>query len=87
MKVGDLVMSTKNQPYANAKIVKVDVITMFNKKKQKNETRTTYTAEYPDGTKLIFYGFNINKSIFKVMEHDGQMVLSDFMNYPEWKEN
>lgn len=75
-------MSTKTRSYENAKVTKVEIKTRV-KPDGKRETRTSYEAEYPDGSKLIFYGFNVNKSIFKVQEHDGQMVLSDFMNYPE----
>lgn len=83
MKIGDIVMSTKSRPYENAKITKADIKQVYNEKRNRVETRTTYTAEYPDGSLLIFYGFNVNKSIFKVMEQDGQICLSDFMNYPE----
>ena len=82
MKLGDIVMSTKIRPYENAKIVKVEVKKIHNEKKDRTEIRTTYTAEFPDKTSMIFYGFNINKSVFKVMSHDGQMCLSDFMTYP-----
>lgn len=87
MKIGDIVMSTKVRPYDNAKIVKVEVKKVHNEKRNREEIRTTYTAEYPDKTNLIFYGFNINKSVFKVMEHDGQMCLSDFMTYPGEEES
>lgn len=83
MKIGDIVMSTKIRPYENAKIIKADIKIRFNEKKQRNETRTEYIAEFPDKTTFTFYGFNINKSVFKVLKADGQMVLSDFMNYPE----
>ncbi len=75
-------MSTKVRPYENSKIIKADVSRRFNDKTKKTETRTTYISEFPDKTTMTFYGFNINKSIFKVMECDGQMCLSDFMNYP-----
>lgn len=85
MKLGDVVMSTKVRPYENAVVTKVDIRLCFNEKKQLKETRTTYEAEFPDKTKLIFYGFDVNKSVFKVMESDGQMCLSDFMNLPEWE--
>ena len=83
MKIGDIVMSTKIRPYENAKITKADIQVRFNEKKQRNETRTTYVAEFPDKTTFTFYGFNVNKSVFKVQEADGQMCLEDFMNYPE----
>lgn len=83
MKIGDIVMSTKVRPYENAKIVDVEIKKKFNEKKNRLETRTTYTAEFPDKSTMIFYGFNVNKSVFKVMESDGQMCLADFMNWPE----
>lgn len=82
MKVGDIVMSTKVRPYANAKIIKADIKTRWDEKKNRKETRTEYVAEFPDKSTFTFYGFNVNKSVFKVMEADGQMCLSDFMNYP-----
>lgn len=82
MKVGDIVRSTKVRPSDRAKIVKVEIKKIHNEKKDIEEIRTTYTAEFPDKTSMIFYGFNINKSVFKVMSHDGQMCLSDFMTYP-----
>lgn len=86
MKVGDIVRSTKVRPSDRAKIVKVEIKKIHNEKKDIEEIRTTYTAEFPDKTSMIFYGFNINKSVFKVMSHDGQMCLSDFMTYPGEKE-
>lgn len=84
MKIGDIVMSTKVRPYENAKIIKADISVRFNEKRQRNETRTTYVAEFHDKSTFTFYGFNVNKSVFKVMEADGQICLSDFMNYPEF---
>lgn len=82
MKVGDIVMSTKVRPYENAKVIKADIKTQWNEKKNRKETRTEYVAEFPDKSTFTFYGFNVNKSVFKVMEADGQLCLSDFMNYP-----
>lgn len=82
MKVGDIVMSTKVRPYENAKIIKAYIKTRFDEKKNRNETRTEYVAEFPDKSTFTFYGFNVNKSVFKVQEADGQLCLSDFMNYP-----
>lgn len=80
MKLGDVVRSTKVRPNETAKVVKVDVKKVFNEKKERNEIRTTYSAEYPDKTTLIFYGFDINRFVFKVEENDGQMHLSDFID-------
>lgn len=82
MKIGDIVMSTKVRPYDNAKIVKSEV-TVKRKENGRKETRTKYIAKYLDGSELTFYGFNINKSIFKIQEADGQMCLADFMTWPE----
>ena len=87
MKVGDVVRNTKVRPGDRAKIVKVEIKKIHNEKKDIEEIRTTYTAEFPDKTIMIFYGFNINKSVFKVMNHDGQMCLSDFMTYPSEEES
>lgn len=86
MKVGDIVRSTKVRPSDRAKIVKVEIKKIHNEKRNREEIRTTYTAEFPDKTSMIFYGFNINKSVFKVISHDGQMCLSDFMTYPSEEE-
>lgn len=85
MVIGDVVMSTKIRPYENATITKVDISIheKTNKKGiKRKETRTSYTATFADGTSFIFYGFNINKSVFKVVGHDGQITLWDFMNPP-----
>ena len=82
MKVGDIVMSTKIRPYDNAKVIRVDICRKLDEKKNRIETRTKYEAKYSDGTKLLFTGSMCNKSIFKVMQRDGQMCLEDFMNYP-----
>lgn len=86
MKVGDTIFSTKIRPYENAIIVKADVAIKERTKKDgtiKKETRTTYKAKYPDGSEITFYGFNLNKSVFKYIKPDGQLNLDDFMNKPE----
>ena len=82
MKIGDVVRSTKIRPDDHATIIKANIHVKFNEKKQKNETRTEYVAEYPDKTTFIFYGFDIDRYVFKVPESDGQMCLDEFMNYP-----
>ena len=79
MKLNDTVRSTKIRPNETAKIVKVDVRKVHNEKKDREEIRTTYSAEFQDKTTMIFYGFDINRSVFKVEEDDGQMHLSAFM--------
>lgn len=86
MKVGDVIFSTKVRPYEKATIVKADVVIKERNNKngsKKKETRSTYKALYSDGSEITFYGFNINKSIFKFEEPDGQLNLSDFMCMPE----
>lgn len=83
MKIGDTVRSTKIRPNDTATIIKIDISKVYNEKKNRNEIRTTYLAEFPDKTAMTFYGFNIDKTIFKVMESDGQLCLSDFLAYPE----
>lgn len=80
MKIGDVVYSLKVRPYEKAIIIKSDVEIKWRENKngqKKKETRTTYIAQYPDMTCITFYGFNINKTIFKYIEPDGQLSLSD----------
>lgn len=79
MKLNDIVRSTKVRPGDTARIIKVDVKKTYNEKKNRDEIRTTYSAEFPDKTTMTFYGFDINRTIFKVEENDGQMHLSSFM--------
>lgn len=81
MKIGDIVFSTKIRPGENAKIINAEVVTKMKDTKngKKKEVRTTYIAEYPDGSTMTFYGFNINKSIFAYVKPDGQMCLDDFL--------
>ena len=83
MKVGDVVISNKVRPSDKATIVKVNVKIVFNEKKNRKETRTEYVAEFPDKSTYTFYGFNVNKSVFKAEEPDGQLCLDDFINMPE----
>lgn len=78
MKVGDSVYSTKHRQNDRATIVKVDV-DIRNEHKKKSEVRSKYIAKYLDGEELVFYGFNINKSIFKVMEPEGQYSIFDYL--------
>lgn len=82
MKIGDEVFSTKVRPTDPATIIDVEVV-VKEKTGKKQEVRTKYKAKYSDGSELTFYGFNIGKSIFKFERPDGQMDLSQFMNYPE----
>lgn len=82
MKIGDKVRSTKVRPNDVATITKSNVV-LNNKHKNdvvKKEIRSSYEAEYDDGSKLIFYGFNIGQNIFKVEEDYGQMHLGQFID-------
>ena len=79
MKVGDRVRSSKVRPDEIAVVTRADIKIVKNEKKNRDETRTSYTAEFDDKTKLIFYGFDINRFVFKVEEDDGQIHLSDFI--------
>ena len=82
MKVGDRVRSSKVRPDEIAVVTRADIKIVKNEQKNrvKYETRTSYTAEFDDKTKLIFYGFNINRFIFKVEEDDGQIHMSEFID-------
>ena len=79
MKIGDIIQSTKVRPNDTAKIIKADVRQKYNDKKGKTEVRTEYVAEFEDKTTMKFYGFDINQSIFRIEEADGQMRLEEFM--------
>lgn len=81
MKLGDKVKSTKVRPGEVAVITKAD-IRIRGKTTDgsvKRECRSSYEAEYPDKSKLIFYGFDIGRSIFRVEESDGQMTLDEWL--------
>lgn len=79
MKIGDIVMSTKTRPYENARVISADISNRIDKTGKKYVS-TLYVAKYADGSLLEFRGQQVNKSVFKVMESDGQMCLSDFYN-------
>ena len=79
MKVGDRVRSSKVRPDEIAVVTRADIKIVKNEKKNRDETRTSYTAEFDDKTKLIFYGFDINRFVFKVEEDDGQIHMSEFI--------
>ena len=80
MKVGDTVRSTKVRPGDRAKVIKADIKVRNDNKKQRKEIRTSYTAQFPDKSTFIFYGFDIDRTVFKVEEANGQMRLEDFMD-------
>ena len=83
MKIGDIVRSTKIRPNETAKIIKADVRKKYIEKKEMTEIRTEYVAEFKDKSTIKFYGFDINKTIFRVREADGQMRLEEFMEMGE----
>lgn len=84
MKIGDKVRSTKVRPGDIATITKShfdikDGVTAHGRRKV---FRTKYEAEYDDGSKLIFYGFDINRFVFRADDEvdAGQMSLDAFMD-------
>lgn len=79
MKVGDKVRSTKVRPTEVATISKAE-IKICDDGCGKKGTRSTYTAKFDDGSSLIFYGFDIGRSVFKVEDNDGQITLDQFIN-------
>lgn len=82
MKVGDVVYSTKIRPKTHAVITNAEVVIKeeeLKSGKKKKVCRTKYQAKFDDGSFMIFYGFDIDRSIFRVEESDGQMCLGQFM--------
>ena len=82
MKIGDIVISKKIRPGVQAVITNAEVVIKEKELKsgrKKKECRTKYQAKYDDGTFMVFYGFDIDRSVFKVEESDGQMCLEQFM--------
>ena len=83
MKIGDVVCSTKSRRNIHAVVTNAEVVIKEKELKngmKKKETRTKYQARFDDGSFMVFYGFDIDRSIFKVEESDGQMCLSQFMS-------
>ena len=83
MKVGDVIVSNKIRPGAEAVITNVEVVIKEKELKsghKKKECRTKYQARYDDGTFMVFYGFDIDRSVRKVEESDGQLCLDQFMS-------
>lgn len=82
MKIGDKVRSTKIRPNDVATITKSNVVLNDKRKGDavKKEIRSSYEAKYEDGSTLIFYGFDINRSIIKVEDDCGQIHLGQFMD-------
>lgn len=83
MKIGDVVYSTKIRPKTPAVVTNAEVVIKEKELKsgrKKKECRTKYQAKFDDGTFMVFYGFDIGRSVFKVEESDGQICLSEFMS-------
>lgn len=81
MKVGDKVYSIKIRPNEVAVITKADIkIKESEDSKRKREIRSAYRAKYNDGSQLIFYGFDIERTVFKVEEEDGQLTLESLFD-------
>lgn len=83
MKIGDVVFSTKIRPRSPAVITNAEVVIKEETLKsgiKKKVCRTKYQAKFDDGSFMIFYGFDINRSVFKQEESDGQICLSEFMD-------
>lgn len=79
MKIGDVIESTVNRPGDRATIIKVDIHKGFDEKAGREFVSTTYTAQYKDKSKFLFYGSQVNKNVFKVQEADGQMTIFDIL--------
>lgn len=82
MKIGDVVVSNKIRPGVRAVITNAEVVIKEKELKsgrKKKECRTKYQAKYDDGSIMVFYGFDIDRSVFRVEESDGQMCLEEFM--------
>lgn len=82
MKIGDIVISNKVRPGTPAVVTNAEVNIKekeLKSGKKKKECRTKYQAKFDDGTFMIFYGFEIGRSIFKQEESDGQLCLEQFM--------
>ena len=83
MKIGDIVISNNIRPGTPAVVTNAEVVIKEKELKsgrKKKECRTKYQAKFDDGTFMVFYGFDINRSIFKQEESDGQMCLEQFMS-------
>jgi hypothetical protein len=82
MKIGDVVISKKIRPGTPAVIINAEVVIKEEELKsgtKKKVCRTKYQAKFDDGSFMVFYGFDINRTIFKQEESDGQIHLSQFI--------
>lgn len=83
MKIGDIVISNKVRPGTPAVVTNAEVNIKEEERKngtKKKVCRTKYQAKFDDGTFMVFYGFDIDRSVFKQEESDGQMCLEQFMS-------
>lgn len=83
MKIGDVVYSTEIRPRVHATVISADVDIRWREKKngtKKKEIRTKYIAQYLDKTTMTFYGFDIDRTVFKVNLPEGQLHLSDLFD-------
>lgn len=77
MKVGAKVKSTKVKRNDLATITSLDISKRYDSKKNREVIQSKYTAKYDDGSSLIFYGFDIGKTVFTVEEANGQITLNE----------
>lgn len=75
MKIGDKVYH-RHMP-GIATVIRVDIQQNYDVRKKKNTVKSEYTAVYPDGTPITFYGFNIGKTVFKSEPISQQLSLFD----------
>ena len=83
MKIGDQIYSTKVRPNDIATVIKADVKIVWRELKngtKKKETQTKYVARYDDLSYITFYGFDINRTVFKREATDGQLSLFDILD-------
>lgn len=63
MTIGDRVYHKELSGIAT--IIDCTIRTTYDTVRNKNITRSRYIAEYPDGSKITFYGFDIGKSVMQ----------------------
>lgn len=78
MKLGDIVRSANVRPKETAIVSQIDISRRLDINTGHMETRTKYSATFPDNTVMHFYGASIGKSVTKVEKDDGQISLFDY---------
>lgn len=68
MKIGDKIRHKRRQGIAT--IVNTEVEVTYDDFKDRKIVKTTYIARYEDGRLLMFHGYHINKTVFKVDEFE-----------------